>query len=117
MEFAFQGDYAKATVIDDPDKIERIISAIRQRQYCEMGQYLIVFSFSMRATDSEGKTITVDYHWGDGWVAFRDGESKPFYTLLNEYGVMRPPEKPVPSPPPDIWRRRVKRYPDPNEIN
>ena len=117
IEFVFDGDDSDVPVIDDPNKIDRIISAMRQVRYFESIQLAALFSFAMRAIDSEGKTVSVDCAVGDGFVVFRDGESKKLYTLLNEYGVMRPPEKPVPGPPPDILLWRVKRNPEPNEIN
>lgn len=89
-----------STIINDPEKIERIISAMRRMtNYSEDYETSILFSASMKATDRWGRTVTVDYDLGNVAVFFRKGKSRELYTLLKEYGMIKPAKQssgPVP---------------------
>ncbi|OQY04946.1 MAG: hypothetical protein B6I25_06335 [Planctomycetales bacterium 4572_13] len=91
IEFAFNGKYSDATIatITDPNKIERIIAAMRcMNHYDESYVTQILFSTEMRATDRWGRTVTVDYDPGNVVIFFPKGKSRELLVLLKEYAVI-----------------------------
>ena len=94
IEF-FYGDSGRVyTEITNPDKVQKIISAMQQLEKYNSGA---LFFIHMRAINKYGRKVESGLVWRDRRqvVIFRDGTSKKLYSILKEEGIIPDPKPPA----------------------